>query len=69
MNALDVSWPCSRCAHPTDQHGYDGVCRQCERHEQLAGACTFGTLYPAAALMPFPDAEFATRVARELELA
>jgi hypothetical protein len=56
MDALEISWPCPRCSHPADEHGYDGVCVKCERHKQPhAGCCAFGSLYPAAARMSFPD--------------
>jgi hypothetical protein len=68
MDALDRSWPCPRCSHPADRHGYDGVCASCEQHEHLPGACTLATLYPAAALMPFPDDAFAARLAHGLGL-
>jgi hypothetical protein len=59
MDALEISWPCPRCAHPADEHGYDGVCATCERQKQPGeGSCTFSRLYPAAALMAFPDPGF-----------
>jgi hypothetical protein len=56
MDALETSWPCPRCSHPADKHGYDGVCAKCERQKHPgAECCTFALLYPAAALMPFHD--------------
>jgi hypothetical protein len=56
MDALEISWPCPRCSHPADAHGYDGVCAACERRTSPhADCCTFANLYPAAALMAFPE--------------
>jgi hypothetical protein len=59
MDALELSWPCSRCSHGADRHGYDGVCWDCEREKQSRDlCCTFGALYPEAAKLPFPEPEF-----------
>jgi hypothetical protein len=59
MDALEISWPCPRCAHPADDHGYDNVCAKCEEQKRPFDAlCSFSTLYPAAALMSFPKTGF-----------
>jgi hypothetical protein len=59
MDALEISWPCPRCSHPADAHGYDGVCSACERKKSPHdGCCTFDKLYPAAALMSFAETGF-----------
>jgi hypothetical protein len=56
MDALAISWPCSRCSHPADRHGYDDVCATCERQKKPRdGSCTLSVLYPEAALVAFPS--------------